>query len=157
MTLLLVWRNRFGPARASAALAVGAIVAGWALAQKPRFLPGLTIDQAAAGRSTLLAVIIAVVGGAIVLVPSLVLLFRLFLRGHLDPAATPGATVLNPPHVAQKEKTRLLTALAGTTLVIGAGVTVFADPGWARALGIVCLFACAMFTFGLATAEPDET
>jgi cytochrome d ubiquinol oxidase subunit II len=157
MTLLLVWRNRFGPARASAALAVGAIVAGWALAQKPRFLPGLTIDQAAAGRSTLLAVIIAVVGGAIVLVPSLVLLFRLFLRGHLDPAATPGATVLNPPHLAQKEKTRLLTALAGTTLVIGAGVTVFADPGWARALGIVCLFACAMFTFGLATAEPDET
>jgi cytochrome d ubiquinol oxidase subunit II len=157
MTLLLVWRNRFGPARASAALAVAAIIAGWALAQKPRFLPGLTIDQAAAGRSTLLAVIIAVVGGAIVLVPSLVLLFRLFLRGSFDAAAIPDATVLNPPHVAQKEKTRLLIALAGTTLVIGASVTVFADPGWARALGIVCLFACAMFTFGLATAEPDET
>jgi hypothetical protein len=40
--------------------------------------------------------------------------------------------------------------------VIGAGVTVFAEPGWARALGIVCLFACAIFTFGLATAEPDD-
>jgi hypothetical protein len=47
--------------------------------------------------------------------------------------------------------------LAGTTLVIGAGVTVFADPGWARALGIICLFAGAISTFGLATAEPDET
>jgi cytochrome d ubiquinol oxidase subunit II len=157
MTLLLVWRNHFGPARASAALAVAAIVAGWALAQKPRFLPGLTIDQAAAGRLTLLAIIIAVAGGAIVLVASLVLLFRLFLRGRLDPAVTRDATVLNPPHIAQKGKTRMLAALAGTTLVIGAGVTVFADPGWARALGIICLFAGAISTFGLATAEPDET
>jgi cytochrome bd ubiquinol oxidase subunit II len=159
MTLLLVWRNHFGPARASAALAVAAIVAGWALAQKPRFLPGLTIDQAAAGRSTLLAVIVAVAGGAIVLVPSLILLFHLFLRGRLDPAVTLDATVLTPPHIAQnqKGKTRLLAALAGTTVVIGAGVTVFADPGWARALGIICLFAGAISTFGLATAEPDET
>ncbi len=128
MTLLLVWRSHFGPARASAALAVAAIIAGWALAQQPRFLPGLTIDQAAAGRSTLLALIIAVAGGAIVLVPSLVLLFRLFLRGGFDPAVTTDATILNPPHIAQKGKTRLLPAFAGTTLVIGAGVTVFADP-----------------------------
>jgi cytochrome d ubiquinol oxidase subunit II len=88
-TLFLVWRNHFGPARASAALAVAAIVTGWALARKPRFLPGLTIDQAAAGRSTLLAVIIAVAGGALVLVPSLVLLFRLVLRGRLDPVGRP--------------------------------------------------------------------
>jgi cytochrome d ubiquinol oxidase subunit II len=159
MTLLLVWRNHFGPARASAALAVAAMVAGWALAQKPRFLPGLTIDQAAAGRSTLLSVIIAVAGGAILLVPSLTLLFRLFLRGRFDPAVTPDAAVLNPPHIAknQKGETRLRAALAGTTLVIGAGVTVFADPGWPRALGIVCLFAGAIITFGLAMAEPDET
>ena len=157
MTLLLVSRDHFGAARASAAFAVAAMVAGWALAQNPRFLPGLTIDQAAAGRSTLLAVIIAVAGGAIVLVPSLVLLFRLFLRGQLDPAVTLDATLLNRPRTAQNGKTRLLAALAGTTLVIGAGVTVFADPGWARAVGIVCLFACAISTFGLATAEPDET
>jgi cytochrome d ubiquinol oxidase subunit II len=155
LTLLLVWRHRFGPARASAALAVAAMVAGWALAQKPRFLPGLTIDQAAAGRSTLLALIITVTGGAIVLVPSLVLLFRLFLRGRLDPAATPDATVPDPPHIAQKGNTRLLAALAGTTVVVGAGVTVFADPGWVLALGIVCLFAGAISTFGLATTEPD--
>jgi hypothetical protein len=54
-------------------------------------------------------------------------------------------------------KTRLLSALACAALVIGAGVTVFADHGWARAVGIVCLFACAIFTFGLAMAELDET
>jgi cytochrome d ubiquinol oxidase subunit II len=154
-TLFLVWRNHFGPARASAALAVAAMVAGWALAQKPRFLPGLTIDQAAASRSTLLAVIITVAGGALMLVPSLLLLFRLFLRGHLDPAATPDATVRTPPHSAPKRKPRLLAAVAGATLAIGIGVTVVVDGGWARALGIVCLFAGAISTFGLVTMEPD--
>ena len=67
-------------------LAVAAIVAGWALAQAPNFLPGLTISEAAAGRSTLIAVVVAVALGALVLVPSLILLFTLFLRGHLDEA-----------------------------------------------------------------------
>jgi hypothetical protein len=61
-------------------------------------------------------------------------------------------SVADPPHIAQTAKSLLLEALAGTTLVIGAGVTVFADPGWARALSIVC----AILTFGLATAELDE-
>jgi cytochrome bd ubiquinol oxidase subunit II len=86
LTLGLVWRGTFGLARASAALAVAAIMAGWAIAQRPRFLPGLTIDQAAAGPSTLIAVIVAVAIGAVVLVPSLLLLFGLFLRGRLDGA-----------------------------------------------------------------------
>jgi len=38
-TLMLVWRSRFNPARASAALAVAAIVAGWALAQRRTSCP----------------------------------------------------------------------------------------------------------------------
>jgi cytochrome d ubiquinol oxidase subunit II len=157
MTLFLVWHQHFGPARASAALAVAAIVAGWALAQRPRVLPGLTIDQAAASRSTLLALIISVACGAIVLVPSLLLLFRLVLGGRFDPGATPDATALTPPHIAQKRTTRLLAPFAGATFLIGVGVTVFVDPGWARALGIICLFACAISTFSLATAEPDQS
>jgi cytochrome d ubiquinol oxidase subunit II len=132
---------------------VAAIIAGWALAQRPRFLPGLTVDQAAAGRSTLLAVIIAVACGAVVLVPALFLLFRLFLRGRLDPAVTADVPVPHPPHVAQETKTRALAAFAGATLVIGIGVTVFADGGWARVLGILCLFAGAISTFGLATKD----
>jgi cytochrome bd ubiquinol oxidase subunit II len=84
VTMVLVWLGRFGLARASAALAVAAVIAGWAAAQEPRFLPGMTVAQAAAGRSTLLAIIISVGAGAVVLVPSLILLFTLFLRGHLD-------------------------------------------------------------------------
>jgi cytochrome d ubiquinol oxidase subunit II len=156
LTLFLVWRNHFGLARTSAALAVAAIVAGWALAQKPQFLPGLTVDQAAADRTTLLAVIITVAGGAIVLVPSLVLLFRLFLRGRLDPADTPDAAVVSQTPSAPKENTRLLPAFAVATLVIGLGATVIADGGWVLDLGVVCLFACAISTFGLAAAEPDQ-
>jgi cytochrome bd ubiquinol oxidase subunit II len=100
-TLALCWRSAFALARATAAVAVAAVVVGWAAAQAPRFLPGMTVTQAAAGRSTLTALIIAVACGAIVLVPSLALLFTLFLRGHLDtpeshasPEAEPAAGAL---------------------------------------------------------------
>src|SRR5262249_32594238 len=48
-----VRRRRYGPARASAALAVAAVVAGWALAQAPVLLPGLTVPEAAAPPDTL--------------------------------------------------------------------------------------------------------
>jgi cytochrome d ubiquinol oxidase subunit II len=84
LTLVLVWRGTLAPARGSAALAVAAIMAGWALAQRPRLLPGLSVAEAAAGRSTLIALMVALVAGAIVLIPSLLLLFGLFLRGRLD-------------------------------------------------------------------------
>ena len=93
-TLGLVWTRRYGPARVTAAVAVGAILWGWVVAQHPAFLPGgLSIDEAAAGRPTLVAVLVATGLGAIVLVPSLALLFRLFLTGRLDkdaPAVEPG-------------------------------------------------------------------
>ena len=84
-TLALVWIRRYGPARLTAAVAVGAILWGWVVAQHPAFLPGeLTIDEAAAGRPTLVAVLVATALGAVVLVPSLAYLFRLFLTGRLD-------------------------------------------------------------------------
>ena len=84
LTLALCFRSRFGLARLTAALAVASVVVGWAAAQAPRFLPGMTVTQAAAGESTLVALVIAVACGAVVLVPSLALLFTLFLRGRLD-------------------------------------------------------------------------
>ena len=84
-TLVLVWRERFGWARVSAAGAVAAIVAGWAFAQSPDLLPGaLTLDEAAAGDATLVATLVGLGIGALVLVPSLALLFRLTLSGRLD-------------------------------------------------------------------------
>ena len=74
--------RRYEPARYSAALAVAAITAGWALARWPTILPNLTVHQAAAGHDTLVCLIVAVVGGAIILFPALALLFHLTVAGR---------------------------------------------------------------------------
>jgi len=155
-TLYLVWRSRFGSARLSAALAVAAIVAGWAFAQQPHFLSGLTIDQAAAGRSTLLAVAICVAAGAFVLVPSLALLFSLFLRGLLDTGVDAGAPALDPPPTSEMPRSGRLGGFAMACFLLGSGLMIFADSGWAHAAGIFFLFAFAASTFVLAARIPDE-
>jgi cytochrome d ubiquinol oxidase subunit II len=85
VTLALEWTSRFEIARYTVAVAVGAIVAGWVAGQAPYMLPPeLTVDEAAAGDATLGALLGAVVVGLLILVPSLVWLFRLTLRGQLD-------------------------------------------------------------------------
>ncbi len=83
-TLTLVVRRRWEPARLSAAFAVAGIIIGWALAQQPIFLPGLTVAQAAAPKQTQIVVIIAIAVGALTLFPSLWVLFRLVLKGRFD-------------------------------------------------------------------------
>ena len=85
-TMLLVWMRRYGPARATAAAAVAAVLVGWVLAQRPDVLPGLSIHQAAAGRSTLVALVIATAIGAVLLIPSLVILYGLLLGGRFETA-----------------------------------------------------------------------
>jgi cytochrome bd ubiquinol oxidase subunit II len=155
-TLALVWRTHLEPARASAALAVAAIVAGWALAQRPQLLPGLTLDDAAAGRATLVAVIVSVAAGAAVLIPALVLLFRLFLGGRLNPAATGGEPAARSPATARRAGSRLPAIFAAATVLAGVVLTVLTDTGWILALGITCLFAGAISTFALAATGPDH-
>jgi len=89
-TLALVAGGRPAPARATAAAAIVAVVAGWAFAQRPYLLPpALTLEQAAAADATLAAVLIGIGIGLVVLVPSLVLLYRLVLRGVLDQGFEP--------------------------------------------------------------------
>lgn len=84
-TLGLVAARRFLPARLTAAAAVSCITTGWAVAQSPYLLPGrLTLHQAAAGDATLTALLISVAVGSLILLPSLLLLYRLVLRGRLD-------------------------------------------------------------------------
>ena len=79
--LWLLATRRYAPARLASALAVAAILAGWAVAQYPYVLvPEVTIEEAATGRATLVAMLVALVGGAVVLVPALVYLYRLFQR-----------------------------------------------------------------------------
>jgi cytochrome d ubiquinol oxidase subunit II len=84
-TLWLVASERYGPARWTSAAAVAAVTGGWVLAQDPYVLPPrLTLDQAAAADATLTTLVVSVAIGAIVLVPSLVYLYRLVLQGRLD-------------------------------------------------------------------------
>ncbi|MGW6497743.1 cytochrome d ubiquinol oxidase subunit II [Nonomuraea angiospora] len=78
----LLLARRYIAARIASALAVTAILAGWAVAQYPYLLlPSLTVEQAAAGSATLLALLIALSAGAVILIPSLVYLYTLFQKG----------------------------------------------------------------------------
>jgi cytochrome d ubiquinol oxidase subunit II len=156
LTLALVAGSRFELARGSAALAVVAIIAGWALAQKPRFLPGMTISQAAAGRSTLIALLIAVAAGAVILVPSLALLFHLFLHGHLVPATQPAPATPQPRHLTETRPGRTLAPVAGISLLAGIVLMVLLDSDWAHLVGVLCLFAAAASVFVIAATAPDD-
>ncbi|MGE3140058.1 MAG: cytochrome d ubiquinol oxidase subunit II [Thermoleophilia bacterium] len=92
LTLVLVWRRMLGAARVAGAVAVGAVLWGWVVAQAPALLPGeVSIEEAAAARPTLVAVLVATGLGALVLIPSLAYLFHLFLRGRLDKDPVPGS------------------------------------------------------------------
>jgi cytochrome d ubiquinol oxidase subunit II len=154
-TLWLVWRGRFEPARYSAAVSVGAIIAGWALAQRPTFLPGLTIDEAAAGRPTLIALLVSIVVGALLLVPSLALLFGLVLRGRFDSHLTEVETVAGEsPAPTDGFQTKLMSASVGC-LVIGSGLMLLFEAPWARIVGVVALFAFVGTAFvALASKQP---
>jgi cytochrome d ubiquinol oxidase subunit II len=141
VTLVLVYRSRFEPARLTAAVAVAAIIAGWALAQRPQVLPGLTIEDAAAGRSTLIAVIIAAVIAVVVLGPALWLLFSLFLHGRFDPhtvePAEPGRRPVGPSRLAPPQ----LGVVAAGCFVVGVPLTFFLEDSWAHAVGVTALVA----------------
>lgn len=90
LTIGLIWTRRYEIARYTSALAVGAILVGWAVAQRPDFLPGeLTFRDAAAGDATLVATLIALVLALAAIVPSLWYLFALTLRGELGERAKP--------------------------------------------------------------------
>jgi cytochrome d ubiquinol oxidase subunit II len=144
-TLALVYRRRFEAARYSAALAVAAIVAGWALGQWPTILPGLTVDQAAASHDTLVAVVVAVLAGGTILFPALALLFRLTLTGRLHGAeAAPVKAAVDRGGLA---KPGLLARAAFACLIIGLGLLNVANAKWAHAVGVASLFAFIVTAF----------
>jgi cytochrome bd ubiquinol oxidase subunit II len=158
MALALVARARFALARYASALAVAAIVAGWPLAQQPILLPGLSVEQAAAPRATLIAVVVAVVAGGTVLVPALLLLFDLSLGGRLGYDADDGGAGAKtdrarerPRRVPRESQRTARSAVA--CLLGGVGFLTVAEPGWAHAIGVVLLFAaCAAGVAAATTA-----
>jgi cytochrome bd ubiquinol oxidase subunit II len=145
-TVPLVWRGRFEAARVTSALAVAAVIAGWALAQQPLILPGLTIRQAAAPHDTLVAVIVAVLAGGAILFPSLALLFRLVLGGRLGY----GGEAPDQPtrrEVAAAARPGLLARVAAACAVAGFGLLTVAEAGWAHGLGVLALLAFIVLGF----------
>ncbi len=82
LALGLLATGRTRGVRVAAAGAVTAIVWGWGLAQHPYLLPKtLTIAQAAGAHDTLVSVIVVFIVAAIVVLPSLGLLYTLAQRG----------------------------------------------------------------------------
>jgi cytochrome d ubiquinol oxidase subunit II len=153
-TLALVWRRHYEAARYGAAVAVAAIIAGWALAQSPVLLKGLTIQAAAAPRSTLIAVIVSVLAGGAILFPSLALLFRLVVGGRL--AYGDESQGLSGPRtqLAKASLPGLLARSATACLVAGIGLLTAADTGWAHALGVGSLLC--FIALGFPAALPPE-
>jgi len=77
ISLALLVERRFVAVRVTAALAVVAVLWGWGVAQYPDLLVGAaTVDSAAAPHDTLVALVGSLVGGSLLLVPSLALLYR---------------------------------------------------------------------------------
>ncbi|MET7497798.1 cytochrome d ubiquinol oxidase subunit II [Streptomyces sp900116325] len=90
--LALLNRGRYVLARPAAALAVAAILWAWGAAQYPAMLVGsTTVYQAAADEAVLTACLIALAIGAVLLIPSLWLLYATFQR------RTPAAPHARPP------------------------------------------------------------
>jgi cytochrome d ubiquinol oxidase subunit II len=155
-TLALLWRKRYEASRYTAALAVAAIIAGWALAQSPIFLEGLTVREAAAGRNTLVAVTIAVLAGAVILFPSLALLFRLVLGEKLRGGEGAERRPTQSRSLVAAIAPGLLTRLAIACLVVGIGFTTIADAAWAHTIGVFSLLAFIVVAFPAALPPVQE-
>jgi cytochrome d ubiquinol oxidase subunit II len=154
VTLALIYGSRYEPARYTSAIAVAAIIAGWAVAQNPVLIRGLTIRDAAAGRDTLVALVVAVVAGGALVFPSLTLLFRLTLGGRLRGGAVTTEAGIRP----HRPRTRRSTLPGVALLVAGVGFLTVADASWAHAVGVIALLLFVAVTFPSVALddEPSE-
>ena len=85
LALWRLWKGQLRFTRELAAGAVAAVVWGWGIAQDPYLLPGqVTIDEAAGADAAQWAVIGVFVVAALLIVPSLALLYRLDQRSLLE-------------------------------------------------------------------------
>jgi cytochrome d ubiquinol oxidase subunit II len=157
VTLALVARSRYEPARYTAAVAVAAIVAGWGVAQSPTFLPGLTVEQAAAESSTLVALLVGLGIGALILVPSLYVLFKLVLAGRLDPGARMStAEPERPPAEVGSRSAPLALPLA--LGVVAAMLLVVATVSWLQGVAALAMLGATALALPmlLTREQPGE-
>ncbi|MGQ0743848.1 MAG: cytochrome d ubiquinol oxidase subunit II [Acidimicrobiales bacterium] len=93
----LLAARRYRLSRWSAAVAVGAVLWGWAAGQYPEMLVGqLSIEAAAGSRAALVAMLISLAIGAVLFIPALVVLLWMAQRGDLDEASTGPARTAQP-------------------------------------------------------------
>jgi cytochrome d ubiquinol oxidase subunit II len=87
-----------------------------------------------------------VLGGAVILFPSLALLFRLVLSGRL---AEGGESVDHrpTPRLVRASRQGFLARAALACLIAGIGLLTAAEAAWAHALGVVSLFGFVAFGF----------
>jgi cytochrome d ubiquinol oxidase subunit II len=84
--LAALWFRRYRLARVAVGLQVSLIFWGWAMAQYPFLLPpNFTVSNSAAEASTLRLTLIALLVGAVILLPSLWYLFQIFKTVPADP------------------------------------------------------------------------
>src|SRR3954447_3377764 len=153
-TIALVWSRRYDAARFGAAVAVAAIIAGWALARWPTTLPGLTVKNGAAGHDALVWIVVSVLVGGAIVFPSLGLLFRLELTGRFRADASTSSVLggtrrpFDPPR---------LTRVAVACLIAGLGLLTIADAAWAHAIGVVSLLGFMVAAFLRSFHEHSRT
>jgi len=95
-SIVLLLRRSYTLSRITAAVAVTAVLCGWAAGQYPYILLAhLTIADAAVSRTTLVAMLVAIGIGAMLLVPALVYMYRLF---QTAPSHRPGSAGLYTDH-----------------------------------------------------------
>ena len=81
--MFALWRRSYRAARIAAVIEVSLITWGWALGQFPYLVPPeMTVQSAAAPASTLELLLIALVAGLALLIPSLRYLFKVFKAGY---------------------------------------------------------------------------
>jgi len=84
-TLAILWLRRYRLAPPAAAATACAVLLAWGAAQYPYLLPpDLTIVRAAAPHETVVAFVAAMLIGAVVLIPSLWLLYSVLARARAD-------------------------------------------------------------------------
>jgi cytochrome d ubiquinol oxidase subunit II len=99
----------------------------------------------------MVSVLVSVAAGAVILFPSLALLFRLTLTGQLDRDAQAHRRVTRGQPDAKRPAWSARAAVA--SLVVAVALLTLADAGVAHAVGVVALGSTALF--GYQAVGPD--
>lgn len=155
VTISFVWIRRFELSRVTSAAAVALIIGGWAFAQRPYILPPyLTVKEAASEHGTLIAIVVSAVLAAVLLLPSLSLLYGLLLKGKFDPEAmVPQPTEGRPVRFGRWE---LRVGVAAGVFIVGALLNIFCQNAWQRGVAVALLLGGIAGGFALLAVPPEE-